>query len=692
MKKAKAIRISPKPSSFLSYFISYIALVALVLGTLIPYMINSLHSIDEYTENSLRITIDQTLDNLDTMLSNIESMLISDENNVISALSQLSDELSSSDYYTMRKATQYLHTIVNSNPAIYDIMVAHLPVGITLRAGGGFDSIEAFDRYYALDSFYNEAFLHVTPPYYLSSRSIELNVPYVSDDAFGYCFNLNKSGSVRVFILVKTQEYLGDELLRTFAGDGYAVLSDARGGIIHEVGSPKGFSADAISIESTSNSGRFVFKAYVPRTVLSAHSAGIIMLLMVCVFISLVISVIYAVFSARRHVRPLRQLANELNDYNQKIHANETRIVAMQGVVDDLQEKNHQFCDQIENYRRMRHENTITRLFTSSKLSEEDLEYLDYACGTLPRNYVVGYGKLNQSAVNGKYAEEMSLIFANTIRRQLPNECLLYLPDPTSIAVLINAEMVDMRAKLEELFPDINWFFSRSYCGECFVAAALEEARVKHELNGNKFQSFSMQSVQRIYQCLIAGDTIAMEQQLEEIFGAADWENIRFIYDGLRFVIHMVANEQRDAIAIPPFSRNIPCEDLCSALRESMHSLCEQINSRKKSKNEERKNQVLEYIHDNYTDSNLYAPMIAQNLGISEKYLYNFIKEQTGQSLGDYLMGLRMDKAVELLEKTQMPIKDICFAVGFNSENSFYKAFKRAYGLTPSKFRASCKE
>lgn len=692
MQKAKTIRISPKPSSFLSYFISYIALVALALGTLVPYMINSLSSIDKYTENSLQITIDQTLDNLDTMLSNVESMLISDENNAISTLSQLSDKRSSRDYYTMRKATQYLYTIVNSNPAIYDIMVANLSTGITLRAGGGFDSIEAFDRYYALDSFYNEAFLHAVPPYYLSSRSIELNVPCVSDDAFGYCFNLNRSGNIRVFILVKTQEYLGNELMKTFSGDSYAILSDARGEIIHEIGSAAGFSADAVSIESTSNSGRFVFKAYIPHAILSARSANIIMLLAMCVFVSLVISVIYAIFSARRHVRPLRQLTDELNDYNQKIHASEARIAAMQCAVNDLQEKNHQFYDQIENYRRIRHENTITRLFTSSNLSEEDLEYLNYAYGTLPRNYVVGYGKVNQSAFNGNYSEEISLILANTIRSQLPNECLLYLPDPTSVAVLIDAEMADTRAKLAELFPDINWFFSRTYCGEHFVAAALEEARVKHELNGNKLRSFSMQSIQRVYQCLIAGNTTAMAQQLDEIFGVADWENIRFIYDGLRFVIHMVANEQRNAIAIPPFSRNIPCDDLCNALRESMFALCRQINSRKKSKNEERKNQVLEYIQDNYADSSLYAPMIAEKVGISEKYLYNFVKEQTGKSLGDYLLGLRMDKAAELLKKTQMPIKDICFAVGFNSENSFYKAFKRAYGLTPTKFRASYKE
>lgn len=196
----------------------------------------------------------------------------------------------------MRKATQYLYTIVNSNPAIYDIMVANLSTGITLRAGGGFDSIEAFDRYYALDSFYNEAFLHAVPPYYLSSRSIELNVPCVSDDAFGYCFNLNRSGNIRVFILVKTQGYLGNELMKTFSGDSYAILSDARGEIIHEIGSAAGFSADAVSIESTSNSGRFVFKAYIPHAILSARSANIIMLLAMCVFVSLVISVIYAIF------------------------------------------------------------------------------------------------------------------------------------------------------------------------------------------------------------------------------------------------------------------------------------------------------------------------------------------------------------------------------------------------------------
>ena len=54
-------------------------------------------------------------------------------------------------------------------------------------------------------------------------------------------------------------------------------------------------------------------------------------------------------------------------------------------------------------------------------------------------------------------------------------------------------------------------------------------------------------------------------------------------------------------------------------------------------------------------------------------------------------MHLRMTKAAELLVEQDMSIKEICYAVGFNSENSFYKAFKRTYGITPTQYRSAKK-
>jgi AraC-like DNA-binding protein len=46
-----------------------------------------------------------------------------------------------------------------------------------------------------------------------------------------------------------------------------------------------------------------------------------------------------------------------------------------------------------------------------------------------------------------------------------------------------------------------------------------------------------------------------------------------------------------------------------------------------------------------------------------------------------------MEKARELLEKTDMTVNKISVAVGYSSTRSFFAAFKSTYGMTPSQYR-----
>ena len=46
-----------------------------------------------------------------------------------------------------------------------------------------------------------------------------------------------------------------------------------------------------------------------------------------------------------------------------------------------------------------------------------------------------------------------------------------------------------------------------------------------------------------------------------------------------------------------------------------------------------------------------------------------------------------MDKIIEYMQETNLPISDICIRCGYSSSNSFYKAFKRIYGVSPNAYR-----
>lgn len=80
---------------------------------------------------------------------------------------------------------------------------------------------------------------------------------------------------------------------------------------------------------------------------------------------------------------------------------------------------------------------------------------------------------------------------------------------------------------------------------------------------------------------------------------------------------------------------------------------------------------------------------LADLAGMSEGYLHRVFKEATGHSPIDYLIQLRMQRAMELLSGTTLPVTEIAFEVGFNDSNYFTRQFKKIVGISPSKYRRS---
>ena len=77
---------------------------------------------------------------------------------------------------------------------------------------------------------------------------------------------------------------------------------------------------------------------------------------------------------------------------------------------------------------------------------------------------------------------------------------------------------------------------------------------------------------------------------------------------------------------------------------------------------------------------------LAMELHVSPRTLHRQLQEE-GTSLQALKNEIRRDRAVELLNRTSRPIKQIAPAVGFNNEKSFSRAFKQWTGVTPESVR-----
>lgn len=96
---------------------------------------------------------------------------------------------------------------------------------------------------------------------------------------------------------------------------------------------------------------------------------------------------------------------------------------------------------------------------------------------------------------------------------------------------------------------------------------------------------------------------------------------------------------------------------------------------------------VSDYINQNYADPNLNLEQLSEVFKMSPNYLGRLFKDEMGQSVGSFITDVRLNKSLVLLKNSNTSIKSILEKIGFVSESSFFKQFKKKYGITPKEYR-----
>ena len=90
-------------------------------------------------------------------------------------------------------------------------------------------------------------------------------------------------------------------------------------------------------------------------------------------------------------------------------------------------------------------------------------------------------------------------------------------------------------------------------------------------------------------------------------------------------------------------------------------------------------------------DEALTLANLSEFLGYSEYYVSRKFKEISGMQLRDYLRYRKLAFALKDIQNTEKGILDIAVKYGFSSHEAFTRAFKEAYGITPSEYRQNPK-
>jgi two-component system response regulator YesN len=130
-------------------------------------------------------------------------------------------------------------------------------------------------------------------------------------------------------------------------------------------------------------------------------------------------------------------------------------------------------------------------------------------------------------------------------------------------------------------------------------------------------------------------------------------------------------------------------QEIFRAIERACLDICDVLNSRKRSHNDQLLEGIIEMIHSQFHSPNFSLLSISERFHISEVYLSYFIKEQTGITFSEYLEKLRMDQAKQLLLDDRYSVKDVAEKVGYNSSNTFCRAFKRMNGISTTAYKHS---
>lgn len=96
---------------------------------------------------------------------------------------------------------------------------------------------------------------------------------------------------------------------------------------------------------------------------------------------------------------------------------------------------------------------------------------------------------------------------------------------------------------------------------------------------------------------------------------------------------------------------------------------------------------IKDYMNDNYSDPSLCLNKISNEFGISESYFSYLFKEEVGENFSVYLERIRLEQAKKLIKETNLNISELYIEVGYNNSNTFRRAFKKLYGVSPKTLR-----
>lgn len=438
--------------------------------------------------------------------------------------------------------------------------------------------------------------------------------------------------------------------------------------------------------------------AYFDELTRPTHTFAVL-LLAVTMFVGLALSFLFSTVGSR----PLRRM---LSAYAAGDETSEQRNELMR--LAELLASSHLRTQEVN---RVLSFNLLVRVFSGGVLTQEDearlLEsypILDAPCRVAIVHTAVPNEEFEQSAVTELLREHLPESFAAATVSRLESGILL--PDDADALHELAAILEGVNSQLAVDGLSALCGVSAPFTGAHGVYAAVRQARFSvpiretsiievfsaEESGETRPGVFSWLTHEKLYQAIMNNDE---EGTLTFLRGlAADRHapgDVREVFYGIRFVLRSTARElnlplpEADSLE---YREEMRVKENFRQMEELVRVLFDRMRARKELGAETLSENIVAYVTESFANPDLSATEISNRFALPIKAVYAAVREQTGQSLGDYLTAVRMKEAARLLCTTTDSVDSVAAACGYTAQSTFYRVFKKYYGESPNKYRS----
>lgn len=461
-------------------------------------------------------------------------------------------------------------------------------------------------------------------------------------------------------------------------------------------------------------------------------------LLMVCVVFFL-LSLILAVLMASRISRPVTELSKICNTAGERPliwnYATGVELKKIVSSISNMSQRNTDLAIQVHCYREGIRNNFFQKLLAGETVSRGEMQMVreDMAAFFDYTYYTAAVLKLIHNGDEAETEQEIWVIgrsvnrILELLEKNRRENVFFCKTDFDEITLIGCSNKDDMKASLTQYLHGLsNSFYQESYraCwGVGNIVANTDQVFVSYfnavqtlnNLDAKNIKDsvlfagadwdwqriqYPLEDEQRLLNSLSQGDHATAQSVLREIFGR-NHDGVKKSRKKMGMFVAALSNtviRAENILATEAGREKINLYlwqmknvgDLV-VLARYMDVISQQFaeiaTSRNASKQQRLISKISDHILASYSDTELCLSSIAGKFGLTESYVSTFFKQVTGKNISQYIERVRMEKTVALLQEGNKSTTQIAQTVGYSNMNTFYKAFKRHYGINPKAYK-----